>query len=201
MSAAEMRLTEIRFKVNGAERSVSVPPMKRLLDVLREDLELTGTKEGCGEGECGSCSVLLDGVLVNRCLVPALQANGCELLTVEGLAANGALAHIQRTFLELGGTQYGICTLGGNIANASPAADSPPVLLVYEAEIEQVSAQGARRMPYSEFHLGYKRTVMRPQELVKAVHLPRGRRLKVEYLRNIQPMCRALAWRRFGADF
>jgi CO/xanthine dehydrogenase FAD-binding subunit len=76
-------------------------------------------------------------------------------------------------------------TLGGNIVNASPAADSPPVLLVYEAEIELVSAHGARRLPYSEFHLGYKRTVMRPQELVKAVHLPRGRRLSVEYLRKV----------------
>ena len=76
-------------------------------------------------------------------------------------------------------------TLGGNIVNASPAADSPPVLLVYEAEIELVSAQGARRMPYSEFHLGYKRTMMLPQELVMAVHLPRGRRLPVEYLRKV----------------
>jgi CO/xanthine dehydrogenase FAD-binding subunit len=76
-------------------------------------------------------------------------------------------------------------TLGGNIVNASPAADSPPVLLVYEAEIELVSAQGVRRMPYSEFHLGYKRTMMLPQELVMAVHLPRGRRLPVEYLRKV----------------
>ncbi|MGA3162432.1 MAG: FAD binding domain-containing protein [Terracidiphilus sp.] len=76
-------------------------------------------------------------------------------------------------------------TLGGNIVNASPAADSPPVLLVYEAEIELVSAQDSRRLPYSEFHLGYKRTVMRPQELVKAVHLPRGRHLPVEYLRKV----------------
>ncbi|MGD0293396.1 MAG: FAD binding domain-containing protein [Terracidiphilus sp.] len=76
-------------------------------------------------------------------------------------------------------------TLGGNIVNASPAADSPPVLLDYEAEIELVSAQGERRMPYSEFHLGYKRTVLKPQELVKAVHLPRGRRLPVEYLRKV----------------
>lgn len=76
-------------------------------------------------------------------------------------------------------------TLGGNIVNASPAADSPPVLLVYEAEIELVSALGTRRMPYNEFHLGYKRTVMWPQELVMAVHLPRGRRLPVEYLRKV----------------
>jgi len=76
-------------------------------------------------------------------------------------------------------------TLGGNIVNASPAADSPPVLLVYEAEIELVSAQGSRRIPYSEFHLGYKRTMMRPRELVMAVHLRRGCRLPVEYLRKV----------------
>ena len=119
MNAAKMQLAEIRFKVNGAEHSVSVPPMKRLLDVLREELELTGVKEGCGEGECGSCSVLLDGVLVNSCLVPALQVNGCEVLTVEGLATNGALAHIQKTFLELGGTQCGICTPGMMLAAES----------------------------------------------------------------------------------
>ena len=76
-------------------------------------------------------------------------------------------------------------TLGGNIVNASPAADSPPALLVYEAEIELVSAQGTRRMPYREFHLGYIRTALQPQELVMAVHLPRGRRLPVEYLRKV----------------
>jgi carbon-monoxide dehydrogenase small subunit len=125
MSAAKMRWPEIHFKVNGAERCVSVPPMKRLLDVLREDLELTGVKEGCGEGECGSCSVLLDGVLVNSCLVPALQANGCEVLTVEGLATNDTLAHIQLTFLELGGTQCGICTPGMMLAAESLLRKNP----------------------------------------------------------------------------
>jgi carbon-monoxide dehydrogenase small subunit len=125
MSMAKMQLAEIRFIVNGAERTVSVPPMKRLLDVLREDLELTGVKEGCGEGECGSCSVLLDGVLVNSCLVPALQANGCEILTVEGLVTNGALAHIQQTFLELGGTQCGICTPGMMLAAESLLRNNP----------------------------------------------------------------------------
>lgn len=125
MSAAKIQLSEIRFKVNGVERSATVPPMKRLLDVLREDFELTGVKEGCGEGECGSCSVLLDGVLVNSCLVPALQASGCEVLTVEGLATNGALAHIQRTFLELGGTQCGICTPGMMLAAESLLRKNP----------------------------------------------------------------------------
>jgi carbon-monoxide dehydrogenase small subunit len=125
MSAAKIQLSEIRFKVNGVERSATVPPMKRLLDVLREDLALTGVKEGCGEGECGSCSVLLDGVLVNSCLVPALQASGCEVLTVEGLATNGALAHIQRTFLELGGTQCGICTPGMMLAAESLLRKNP----------------------------------------------------------------------------
>jgi carbon-monoxide dehydrogenase small subunit len=125
MSAAKMQLAEIRIKVNGVERSVSVPPMKRLLDVLREDLELTGAKEGCCEGECGSCSILLDGVLVNSCLVPALQANGCDVLTVEGLATNGALAHIQQTFLEIGGTQCGICTPGMMLAAESLLRNNP----------------------------------------------------------------------------
>jgi carbon-monoxide dehydrogenase small subunit len=125
MNAVKMQLAKIRFKVNGVERSVSVPPMKRLLDVLRDELELTGVKEGCGEGECGSCSVLLDGVLVNSCLVPALQVNGCEVLTVEGLATKGSLAHIQKTFLELGGTQCGICTPGMMLAAESLLRKNP----------------------------------------------------------------------------
>lgn len=125
MSAAKFPMAEIRFKVNGVECCVSVPPMKRLLDVLREDLELTGVKEGCGEGECGSCSVLLDGVLVNSCLVPVLQTNGCEVLTVEGLATNGTLGNIQRTFIELGGAQCGICTPGMMLAAESLLRKNP----------------------------------------------------------------------------
>ncbi|MGB6690510.1 MAG: (2Fe-2S)-binding protein [Terracidiphilus sp.] len=102
----------IRFTVNGAIRAVEVPPMKRLLDVLREDLRLTGTKEGCGEGECGSCSVRVNGELVNSCLVPVLQAEGASIQTVEGLATNGALHPLQQAFLTCGGAQCGICTPG-----------------------------------------------------------------------------------------
>jgi aerobic carbon-monoxide dehydrogenase small subunit len=102
----------IRFTVNGEAREVHVPPIKRLLDVLRENLDLTGTKEGCGEGECGSCSVRMNGELVNSCLVPVLQAEGSEIETVEGLARNGRLHPIQQAFLECGGAQCGICTPG-----------------------------------------------------------------------------------------
>ena len=103
---------EIRFTINGECRSVQAPPMKRLLDVIREDLHLTGTKEGCGEGECGSCSVRMNGELVNSCLVPAMQAEGAEIQTVEGLAKNGVLHPVQRAFLKCGGAQCGICTPG-----------------------------------------------------------------------------------------
>jgi carbon-monoxide dehydrogenase small subunit len=99
--------------------------MKRLLDVLREDLHLTGTKEGCGEGECGSCSVRMNGELVNSCLVPVLQAEGAEIQTVEGLATNGELHPLQQAFLDCGGAQCGICTPGMLMAAAQLIERNP----------------------------------------------------------------------------
>jgi aerobic carbon-monoxide dehydrogenase small subunit len=112
-------LVEIRCTVNGTERTLSVHPMARLLDVLREDLRLTGTKEGCGEGECGACSVMIDGELANSCLVPVLQIDGARITTIEGLASDHQLTAIQRAFLERGGAQCGICTPGMILAAAS----------------------------------------------------------------------------------
>jgi carbon-monoxide dehydrogenase small subunit len=103
---------QINFKVNGEERSVEGFPMARLLDVLREQLHLTGTKEGCGEGECGACTVVINGQIVNSCLVPLAQANGTEITTIEGVAANGELHAVQQAFIDHGGAQCGICTPG-----------------------------------------------------------------------------------------
>ena len=114
-------MASVTFTINGARQTLDVPPMKRLLDVLREDLHLTGTKEGCGEGECGACAVLLDGELVNSCLVPALQANGTQLCTIEGVSTEGRLHPIQQCFLEKGGAQCGICTPGHGAGDASSA--------------------------------------------------------------------------------
>jgi len=101
-----------RLTVNGVATEVESPGMRRLLDVLREDLGLTGTKEGCGEGECGACSVLIDGAVVDSCLVPVCQVDGARVDTVEGLAAVGDLNLLQAAFLETGGAQCGICTPG-----------------------------------------------------------------------------------------
>jgi len=100
------------FTVNGAPVEVEVAGMRRLLDVLREDLALTGTKEGCGEGECGACSVLIDGAVIDACLVPVSQVSGASVRTVEGLAQPGTLGILQQAFLETGGAQCGICTPG-----------------------------------------------------------------------------------------
>ena len=111
-SQLEAHPQEIRFTVNGIPRVVHAYPMERLLDVLRERCELTGTKEGCGEGECGACAIEMDGQLVNSCLIPALQAAGAKIRTIEGLAIGGALHAVQQAFITHGGAQCGICTPG-----------------------------------------------------------------------------------------
>lgn len=98
--------------MNGREVDVRTHPMARLLDMLRADLRLTGTKEGCGEGECGACAVILDGRLVNSCLLPALHAEGAEITTIEGLADGEQLHAVQQAFVTHGGAQCGICTPG-----------------------------------------------------------------------------------------
>jgi len=117
--------SQIQLVINGHATNVEAPPMKRLLDVLREDLGLTGTKEGCGEGECGSCSVRMNGELVNSCLVPILQANGARIDTVEGLAIDAELHPLQKAFLECGGAQCGICTPGMLMAATHLLARNP----------------------------------------------------------------------------
>src|SRR2546428_4930750 len=107
-----MKTITVKCKVNGKTEEIQAYPMARLLDVLRENLGLTGTKEGCGEGECGACSVLLDGELVNSCLVPVVQAEGAEITTIEGVAIEDQLHRVQQAFIKFGGAQCGACTPG-----------------------------------------------------------------------------------------
>jgi carbon-monoxide dehydrogenase small subunit len=113
---------KLHLKVNGKKRKLDAPPMKRLLDVLREDFGLTGTKEGCGEGECGACTVLLDGEAVNACLVPVAHADGRHVRTVE--SDDRRLRKLQRAFLARGAAQCGICTPG--MLMAACALDATP---------------------------------------------------------------------------
>jgi carbon-monoxide dehydrogenase small subunit len=103
---------EVQCTVNGQPRTLQAYPLERLLDVLREQLSLTGTKEGCGEGECGACSVMIDGQIVNSCLVPVAQVEGAEIKTIEGVASGEQLHAVQQAFIECGGAQCGICTPG-----------------------------------------------------------------------------------------
>jgi carbon-monoxide dehydrogenase small subunit len=105
-------MKEIRLNVNGTEYDIAVRPYATLLEVLREDLGLIGTKEGCGEGECGACTVIIEGKAANSCIVLALEADGKEVTTIEGLADGGKLHPIQEAFVEIGGLQCGFCTPG-----------------------------------------------------------------------------------------
>ena len=128
---------EIRCRVNGVDQVVTGHPMARVLDVLRHDLGLTGTKEGCGEGECGACSVLLDGRLVNSCLLPLAQAAGRSITTSEGVAPEGRLDAVQEAFIRHGGAQCGICTPGMVLAAKTLLARTPHPS---EAEVREALA-------------------------------------------------------------
>lgn len=108
----------ISLTVNGTSRTMRAYPMERLLDVLRFELGLTGTKEGCGEGECGACAVLMDGALVNSCLIPVAQAAATQIVTIEGIPADSHYAALRNAFIECGGAQCGICTPGMILASA-----------------------------------------------------------------------------------
>jgi aerobic carbon-monoxide dehydrogenase small subunit len=116
---------EIPCTVNGEARTLQAYPLERLLDVLREQLHLTGTKEGCGEGECGACSVFLNGEIVNSCLVPAVQVAGATIKTIESVGSGTDLDAVQQAFVEFGGAQCGICTPGMVLAAVDLLARNP----------------------------------------------------------------------------
>ena len=118
-------MKQIRLKINGHSHELEVKPWATLLDTLREDLGLTGTKEGCGQGECGACTVLMDGTPVNACLILAMEAQGKEILTIEGLAQGDELHPVQQAFVEIGGMQCGFCT-PGMVLSAKALLDEKP---------------------------------------------------------------------------
>ncbi len=124
MSEAARKIP-LRCIINGQEYALETYPMARLLDVLREQAGLTGTKEGCGEGECGACSIEMNGALVNSCLVPALHADGATIRTIEGVADEDQLNAVQQAFLACGGAQCGICTPGMVLAAMNLLARTP----------------------------------------------------------------------------
>jgi carbon-monoxide dehydrogenase small subunit len=159
-------MTQITLTINNTQHTVDVPPMKRLLDVLREDLHLTGTKEGCGEGECGACAVILNGELVNSCLIPALQANNTAITTIEGLGNPTHLHPIQQCFLEKGGAQCGICTPGMVLATQHLLSKHPNPTL---DEIKEGLAGNLCRCT------GYMRIFESVQQAAKLADTPPGR--------------------------
>jgi aerobic carbon-monoxide dehydrogenase small subunit len=124
-SGKSMESKRIKFVINGQSVDIQVKPWRTLLEMIREDLKLTGTKEGCGHGECGSCTVIMGGKTVNSCLVPALEADGQEIMTIEGLSKGGGLNPIQEAFVERSGMQCGFCT-PGMIVSAKALLDRNP---------------------------------------------------------------------------
>jgi carbon-monoxide dehydrogenase small subunit len=155
------RKIRVNCEINGKATALEAHPMARLLDVLREQAGLTGTKEGCGEGECGACSIEMDGALVNSCLIPALQADGAKICTIEGVAGPAELSAVQQAFLRHGGAQCGICTPGMILAarnllsrNAQPTRNEIREALsgnlcrctgytkIFESVLEACRAQG-----------------------------------------------------------
>jgi carbon-monoxide dehydrogenase small subunit len=115
----------ITLTVNGTEHEVAIEPRQSLLQVLREELHLTGTKEGCSEGECGACTVMLNGKTVDSCLIFGVEAEGCDIVTIEGLAAEDALHPVQQAFVECGGAQCGFCTPGMILAATALLKSNP----------------------------------------------------------------------------
>jgi len=159
-------MAQIHLTINGQQRTVETPPMARLLDVLRHSLALTGTKEGCGEGECGACSVILNGSLVNSCLVPAAQADGATLCTIEGVAAlsgqPGQLHPVQQSFLKHGGAQCGICTPGMTLAALQVLKRNPHPTL---AEVKEgLSGNLCRCTGYQKIFDAVRLTYAEPSE-------------------------------------
>jgi len=118
-------MIDIQLTVNGKQYSLSIDEDKRLIDVLREDLGLTGVKEGCGEGECGACTVIMDGKTVNSCLVMGFQANGSNIVTIEGLEKDGSLDPVQQAFIDVGAVQCGFC-IPGMILSVRALLDENP---------------------------------------------------------------------------
>ena len=115
----------LKFTINGRRQSLSIPPNRTLLEMIREDLQLTGAKEGCGHGECGACTVILDGRTVNSCLVLAAEADGAEIVTIEGLKAGDRLHPVQQAFIDESGMQCGFCT-PGVVISAKVLLDANP---------------------------------------------------------------------------
>lgn len=158
---------EVAFTLNGKRVKVKAPPMKRLLDVLRDECGLTGTKEGCGEGECGACTVLMNGMTVNSCLVPVIQADGARVVSVEGLARKDSLSALQEAFVAMGGAQCGICT-PGMLLSAQKLIDESNGRVPSDADIREALAGNLCRCT------GYQKIVDAVQAAARTERRERG---------------------------